>query len=129
MTVSQEDQIRISTWFTSVFFMNRTELRSFSHFQILTKNAYPGLSRNLQIDKFWSLYSFTVKLWKSVKIIKFICKLDLQVLSWWMEQYQEVLVIFKFWPESQKLENWLILEPFFNHCKSVKVSQNDQLRI
>ena len=32
--------------------MNGTELRSFSHFQILTKIAYPDLSRYLQIDKF-----------------------------------------------------------------------------
>ena len=30
--------------------MNGTELRSFSHFQILTFIAYPDLSRNLQID-------------------------------------------------------------------------------
>ena len=28
--------------------MNGTELRSFSHFQILAKIAYPGLSRKLQ---------------------------------------------------------------------------------
>ena len=42
--------------------MNGTELRSFSHFQILTKIAYPDLSRNLQIDEFSSLCSFTVKL-------------------------------------------------------------------
>ena len=28
--------------------MNGTELRSFSHFQILTKIAYPDLSRNLE---------------------------------------------------------------------------------
>ena len=28
--------------------MNGTELRSFSHFQILTKIAYPDLSRKLQ---------------------------------------------------------------------------------
>ena len=53
--------------------MNGTELRSFSHFQILTKIAYPDLSR--------------------------------------------------------KLENWLFLEFFFIHCKSVKVSQNDQIRM
>ena len=33
-------------------------------------------------------------------MIKFEYKLDLQVFSWWMEQYWEVLVIFKFWPES-----------------------------
>ena len=35
--------------------MNGTELRSFSHFQILTKIAY--LSRNLQIDWFTVVYS------------------------------------------------------------------------
>ena len=28
--------------------MNRTEIRSFSHFQILTKIAYPDLNRNLE---------------------------------------------------------------------------------
>ena len=51
--------------------MNGKELRSFSHYQILTKIAYPDLSR--------------------------------------------------------KLENWLILEFFFIHCKTVKVSQKDQI--
>ena len=50
-----------------------TELRSFSNFQILTKIAYPDLSR--------------------------------------------------------KLENWLFFEFFFIHCKTVKVSQNDQIRM
>ena len=30
--------------------MNGTELRSFSHFEILTKIAYKDLSSNLQID-------------------------------------------------------------------------------
>ena len=84
--VSQDDQIRMETWFTSVFFMNGKELRSFSHYQILNKIAYPDLSRNLQIYEFWSLISFTVKLWKAVKMIKFECKPDLQVFSWWMEQ-------------------------------------------
>ena len=29
--------------------MNGTELRSFSHFQILSKITYPDLSRNLKI--------------------------------------------------------------------------------
>ena len=84
--VTQDDQIRIETWFRSRFFMNGTELRSFSHFQILTKIAYPTLAENLKIDYFWSFSSFTVKLWKSVKMIKFKCKLDLQVVSWWMVQ-------------------------------------------
>ena len=53
--------------------MNGKELRTFSHFQILTKIAYPDLSR--------------------------------------------------------KLENWLFLEFFFIHCKTVKVSQNDQIQM
>ena len=71
--VSQNDQIQMQTWFTSGFLMNGTELRSFSHFQILTKIAYPDHSR--------------------------------------------------------KLENWLFLQFFFIHCKTVKVSQNDQIQM
>ena len=71
--VSEDDQIRIQTWFRSRFLMNGTELRSFSHFQILTKIAYPDRSR--------------------------------------------------------KLENWLFFEFFFIHCKTVKVSQNDQIQM
>ena len=60
--------------------MNGTELRSFSHFQLLTKFANLDLSRNLQIDQFWSLSSFTVKLRKSIKMIKFKCINDLHVV-------------------------------------------------
>ena len=48
MKVSENDQIQMQTWFTSGFLMNGTELRSFSHFQILTWNAYSALSRNLE---------------------------------------------------------------------------------
>ena len=84
--VSQDDLIRIWTWFRSRFMMNVKELRSFSHFQILTKIAYPDLSRKLENWLFFRFSSFTVKLWKSVKMIKFKCKLDLQVVSWWMVQ-------------------------------------------
>ena len=40
-----------------------------------------------------------MKLWKSVKMIKFECKDDLQVFSSWIEQNKEVLVIFKFLPK------------------------------
>ena len=53
--------------------MNGTELRSLSHFQILTKIAYSDLSRNL--------------------------------------------------------ENRLIFKLVFIHCKTLKVSQNDQIRM
>ena len=71
--VSQNDQIQMQTWFTSDILMNGTELRSFSHFQILTWIAYPDLSR--------------------------------------------------------KLENWLFLIFAFIPCETVKVNQDDQIRI
>ena len=32
--------------------------------------------------------------------MKFECKLDLQVFSWWMEKNYEGLVIINFWPRS-----------------------------
>ena len=80
--------------------MNGTELRSFSHFEILSNfeckfdlqvfswrmeqnwevlvilKFWPEsyaltLTEILKIDKFWSLSSFTAKLWKSLKMIKF----------------------------------------------------------
>ena len=98
--VSQDHQIRIWTWFRSRFLINGTEWRSFSDFQILTKIAYKDLSRKLENRLFLEFSSFTVKLWKPVKMIKFKCKFDLQVVSWWMVQNWEVLVIFKFWPQS-----------------------------
>ena len=84
--VSQDDKIRIQTWFRSCSVMNGTELRSFSPFQIWTKIAYTDLSRKLENWLFLGFSSFTVKLWKSVKMIKFKCKLDLQVVPWWMVQ-------------------------------------------
>ena len=73
MKVSQNDQIQMQTWFTSGSLMNGTELRSFSHFQILTWMVYSDLSRNL--------------------------------------------------------ENWLILMFAFIPCETVKVSEDDQIRI
>ena len=41
--------------------MEGEELRSFSYLQILTKIGYPDISSNLQIDKFSSVSSLTVK--------------------------------------------------------------------
>ena len=73
MKVSQNDQIQMQTWFTSGFLMNGTELKSFSHFQILTWIGYSDLGRNL--------------------------------------------------------ENWLILMFAFIPCETVKVSEDDQIRI
>ena len=54
--------------------------------KFLPRSHNQTLEENLKIDWFWSLSSFTVKLWKSVKMIKFDCKHDLHVVSWWMEQ-------------------------------------------
>ena len=85
--VSKNDQTQMQAWFTSGLLMNCTELRSFRHFEILTWIAYSDLTRNLQkIDNFWCLPSFPVKLWKSVKMIKFEYKHDSEAVSWWMEQ-------------------------------------------
>ena len=57
--------------------MNGKESSSYSHYQISRKHE-----NYLILD----IFSFTVKLWKSVKMINFECKLDLQVFSWSMEQ-------------------------------------------
>ena len=84
--VSQNDQIQMQTWFTSGFLMNGTELRRFSHFQILTWIAYSDLTRNLENWLILMFAFFPVKLWKSVKMIKFEYKHDLQVFSWWMDK-------------------------------------------
>ena len=85
--VSHNDQIRMSTWFRSVLMMNGIELRSFSHYLTLTKNAYLCLSRNLQKLTNFEVHLHSLKkLWKSVKMIKVECKDDLQVYYWWMEK-------------------------------------------
>ena len=63
--VIENDQIQFETWFTSVFLINGTELRSFSHFRILTKIAYPDLSRNLEN---WLILKFVLINCKTVKV-------------------------------------------------------------
>ena len=65
MKVSQNDQIQMQTWFTSGFLMNGTELRSFSHFQILAWIAYSDLSRNLEN---WLILMFAFIPCETVKI-------------------------------------------------------------
>ena len=68
-------------------------------------------------------------------MIKFKSKDDLQLFSWWIEMNQEVLFIFKFWPEShthtlaESLKKLTDFGVFFIHCKTVKVSQDDQIRM
>ena len=115
--------------------MNGKELKSFSHYQILTWIAYSYLSRNLEnwlILKFVFIHCNTVKV---IKMIKFECKHDLQVFSWWMEQKLRsfsdfhILTKIAYQDLSKNLENWLILKVLFIHCKTVKVSQDDRIRM
>ena len=65
VTASQDNQVRMQTWFTSVFLMNRTDIRSFSHFQILTWIVYSDLSRNLRV---WLILKFVFIHCKTVKV-------------------------------------------------------------
>ena len=65
MKVSQNDQIQMQAWFTSGFLMNGTELRSFSHFEILTGIAYSYLIRNLEN---WLILMFAFIPCETVKV-------------------------------------------------------------
>ena len=79
--VSQNYQIRMQTWFRSAFSIKGTE--SFIHFEILKWIVYSDLSRIL---KNWLTLKFPFIHCRTVKnMIKFECKLDLQVLSRWMD--------------------------------------------
>ena len=49
-----------------------------------------------------------------------------------MEKNQEVSVIIKFWPNRiprPYQKTWKLTKFVFIHCKTVKVSQNDQIRL
>ena len=133
--VSQDDQIWIKTWFRSRFLMNGTELRSFSHFQILTKIAYPDLSRKLEN---WLFLEFFFVYCKTAKVSQ---NDQIQMQTWFTSGFLmngtelrsfshfQILTWIGYSDLSRKLENWLFLEFFFIHCKSVKVSQNDKIRM
>ena len=133
--VSQNHQIRISTWFRSCFLMNGTELRSFSHFQILTKIAYPDLSRKLEN---WLFLEFFFIHCKTVKISQ---NDQIQMQTWFTSGFLmngtelrsfshfQILSWIAYSDLSRKLENWLILMFAFIPCETVKVSQDDEIRI
>ena len=117
--------------------MNGTELRSFSHFQILTKIAYLDHKRKLE---YWLFLEFFFIHCKTVKVsqndqIQMQYKHYSEAVSWWMEQnlrsfsHFQILTKIAYPDLSRKLENWLFLEFFFIHCKTVKVSQNDQIQM
>ena len=69
-------------------------------FKFWPKSHTWTLSEIFKFINFEVCFHSYVKLWKSVNIIKFECKYDLQVFSWWMEQNSEALVILKFWRKS-----------------------------
>ena len=135
MKVSQNDQIRMLTWFASVFMKNWAELRSFSHFQILTWIAYSDLSRNLEN---WLISKFVFIHCKAVKVSQ---NDQIRMLTWFASVFMknraelrsfshfQILTWIAYLERSRNLENWLILEFFFIHCKTVKISKNDEIRM
>ena len=135
MKVSQNDQIRMQTLFTSGFLIHGTELKSFSHFQILTWVRYSDLSRtleNLLILMFAFIPCETVKVSEDDQI---------RISTWFRSRFLmngtelrsfshfQILTWIAYSDLSRKLENWLFLEFFLIHCKTVKVSQNDQIQM
>ena len=135
MKVSENDQIRMSTWFRSFLLMNGTELRSFSHFQILSCVAYSDLSRNLEN---WLILKFVFIHCKTEKVSQ---DDQIRMLTWFTSvllmngaevrsfSHIQILTWIKYSCLNRNLENWLILKLIFIHCKAVKVSQNDQIRM
>ena len=133
--VSENDEIRISTWFRSRFLMNGTELRSFSHFQILTKIAYPDLSRKLENWLFLEFFFI------HCKIVKVSQNDQIQMQTWFtsgflmngteLRSFSHFLILtwITYSDLSRNLENWLILMFAFIHCVTAKNSEDDQIRI
>ena len=133
MKVSQNDQIQMQTWFTSGFLMNGTELRSFSHFQILTKIAY--LRR--KVDN-WLFLEFFFIHCKTVKVSQ---NDQIQMQTWFTSGFLlngtelrsfshfQILTWIAYLDLSRNLENWLILMFAFIPCETVKVNEDDQIWI
>ena len=112
--------------------MNGTELRSFSHFEILTWIEYSDISINLEN---WLILKFVFIHCKTVKVnqddqypmetgftsVFLMNGTELKSLS-----YFQLFTKIAYLDLRTKLDNWLILEFFFIHCKTVKVNQDDQ---
>ena len=124
--VSQDDQIRMYTWFTSVFLLNGTELRSFSHFQIFSKITYSDLIWKLEN---WLFLEFFFILCKTVKDSQ---NDQIRMSTWFTSAFSmngtelrsfshfQILKWIVYSDLSRILENWLILKFAFIHCKTVK---------
>ena len=110
--------------------MNGTELRSFSHFQILTKIAYPDLRTKLDdwlILEFFFIYCKTVQFNQDDKYpmetrftsVFLMNGTELKSLS-----YFQIFTKITYPDLRTKLDNWLILELFFipvKLCNSTKM--------
>ena len=110
--------------------MNGTELRSFSHFQILTKIAYPDLSRkreNWLFLEFLFIHCKTVKVSQNdqIQMQTLIYRSGFLMNGTELRSFShfQILTWIAYSDLSRKRENWLFLEFFFIHCKTVKVSQ------
>ena len=113
--------------------MNGIELRSFSHFQILTKIAYPDLSRKLEN---WLFLEFFFIHCKTVKVSQ---NDQIQMQTWFTSGFLmngtelrsfsdfQILTWIAYSDLSRNLENWLILMFAFIPCEIVKVNQDDQI--
>ena len=142
MKVSQNDQIRMSTSFTSVFLVNGTELGCFNHFQISSKVEYPDLRRNFNLTNFevclhslwssdcqpeWSnsnqkiIYRCFLDEWKRFKKIWSFSNLDLKHIlgpeqkSWKLTNFEVCLHLLKTCETQSKWSNpmWTCMASFF----------------
>ena len=115
--------------------MNGTELRSFSYFQILTKIAY--LDRSRKLDN-WLFLEFFFIQFKTVQVSQ---NDQIQMQTWFASGFLmnvtelrsfshfQIFTWIGYSDLSRNLENWLILMFAFIPWETVKVSQDDQIRI
>ena len=133
--LNQNDQIQLQTWFPHVYLINRTDLRSFSHFQIFPEITYPGFSRNLEnwlILKFVFIHCKTVKVSQSDLVQLWTCFPHVFLMNWTELRsfsHFEILAEITYLDLSRKLENWLMLKFVFIHCKTDKVNQNEKIQL
>ena len=115
--------------------MNGIELRSFSHFQILTKIAYPDLSRKLEnwlFLEFFFIHCKTVKVSQNDQIqmqTRFTSGFLMNGTELRSFSHFQILTWIAYSDLSRNLENWLILMLAFIPCETVKVSEDDEIRI
>ena len=117
------------------FLMNGTELRTFSNFQIFTKITYPDLSRKLEDSlflEFFFIHFKTVKVSQNEEIqmqTSFTSGFLMNGIELRNFSHFQILAWIAYSDLSRNIENWLILMFAFIPCETVKVSEDDQIRI